>query len=483
MSCGYVSDRSTVRKVYIKANVKQAASPHFYQQLQRFGERPAAIEAEVELNYRQLAERCESFAERLQQPGLGRQLVFIKAHNSIATLISYVSCLQQHHVVVLLDPQIAPERLAALIAAYQPHCLIEQGQIERAHSRPLPLAPELALLLSTSGSTGSPKQVCLSAANLQANAASICAYLPIEVSDRTITTLPFQYSYGLSVINSQLLAGSCIVFNQHSLLSREFWQQFKQQQISSFAGVPYSYEMLLKLRFTRMELTHLRYFTQAGGKLAAESVRQLAEYAKATDKQFFVMYGQTEATARMAYVASEQVLLKPESIGRAIPGGEFSLRDAKGQTIDTPMQSGELIYRGANVMLGYASNSAQLAQFSPLSELATGDIAYRDADGDYVICGRLKRFIKISGLRINLDEVESLLQQQGYQCYCVGDDTTLKVALLAAQETKPVQMWLSRQLGIHFQAIEVHPLDVAPLSANGKVDYPALNAQLTEANA
>ena len=465
----------------MKANVKQAASPHFYQQLQRFSERQAAIEAGLELSYRQLAERCAEFAERLRQPGLDRQLVFIKAHNSITTLISYVSCLQQH-VVLLLDPDIQPERLAALLDAYQPHCMIEQEKIELRHNRPLPLAPGLALLLSTSGSTGSPKQVCLSAANLQANAESICAYLPIEASDRTITTLPFYYSYGLSVINSHLLAGSCIVFNQHSLLSREFWQVFKQQHISSFAGVPYSYDMLLKLRFTRMELPHLRYFTQAGGKLAVAAVRELAEYAKAHDKQFFVMYGQTEATARMAYVPSEQILLKPETIGRAIPGGEFSLRDVKGLNIDTPMQSGELIYRGANVMLGYASNSAQLAEFSPLTELATGDLAYRDADGDYVISGRLKRFIKIAGLRVNLDEVESLLQQQGFQCYCVGDDTTLKVALLAQQETKPVQMWLSRQLGIHFQAIKVHPLDVAPLGANGKVDYPALNAQLTEAD-
>lgn len=439
----------------------------------------AAIEGEQRLSYSQLAIQSAAFGQYSNQfTNLNRTLIFLKAHNNIATLVAYLAALQSQHIIMLLDPALSEEKLQALVHAYQPNLIIENQQITLLHNKSLNLAPNLALMLSTSGSTGSAKQVCLSASNLQANSESICAYLPVLPSDVTITTLPFFYSYGLSVINSHLLAGATILFNSHSVVSREFWQLFKQHQVSSFAGVPYSYEMLLRLRFERMELPSLRYFTQAGGKLAVDKVKQLAQYAKEQNKQFFMMYGQTEASARMAYVPSELIADKPHTIGRAIPKGTFSLQDDAGKTIIQTDQVGELVYSGPNIMLGYAEHVKDLAEFRPLTVLATGDLAYQDEDGDYVICGRTKRIVKLFGERVNLDEVEDLIAQQGYQCYCLGDDAKLQVAVLNHNNIKELKMWLSVQLQVNHHAIDVVNVATLPLTANGKKDYPALKTML-----
>jgi long-chain acyl-CoA synthetase len=455
--------------------VNSVEPSYFYQLTQPPAQTVAAIEGNDSITYAALAERC---ADRVGQIKAHSQLpcslIFLKAHNNIATLVVYLAALQSGQPTMLLDPAITDEKLASLLKIYQPNLLIENQDIKLLHTKALTLSPDLALLLSTSGSTGSAKQVCLSTSNLHSNAQSICQYLPIQPSDITITTLPFFYSYGLSVINSHLLAGACIVFNQHAMVSREFWQQFKDRQISSFAGVPYSYEMLLRLRFERMDLPSLRYFTQAGGKLAVDKIEQLAAYAKSTNKQFFVMYGQTEATARMAYLASDLAEQKPNAIGRAIPGGEFALWDDKQQLIEQTEQAGELIYRGPNVMLGYANTLAELANFSHFSVLKTGDIAYRDSDGDYVICGRTKRIVKLFGERVNLDEVETLIAQQGYQCFCLGEEAKLHVAVVKHPNVNELKMWLSTQLQVNPHAVEVVNVFDLPMTANGKKDYPAL---------
>lgn len=452
---------------------------YFYQLSNKPPQAIAVIEGQESVSYSALALHCSSKCEQIKAAAqTSRALIFLKAHNNIATLVVYLAALQSGQPTMLLDPAISDEKLSGLIDAYEPNLLIENQNISVLHTKSLELAPQLALMLSTSGSTGSAKQVCLSTSNLHSNAESICQYLPIQASDTTITTLPFFYSYGLSVINSHMLVGACIVFNQHSLVSREFWQAFKQHKITSFAGVPYSYEMLLRLRFERMDLPSLRYFTQAGGKLTVEKIQQLARYATANNKQFFVMYGQTEATARMAYLKSELTESKAHCIGQAIPGGEFALWDANGKPIKQNETPGELVYRGPNVMLAYANKQDELAQFTVLKELKTGDIAYRDSDGDYVICGRAKRMLKLFGERINLDEVEDLIAQQGHECYCLGDDAKLHVAVLKHNNIKELKMWLSAQLGVNHHVIDVVNVESLPMTANGKKDYPAVKAML-----
>lgn len=438
------------------------------------GHHLALIQGQQQLTYNQLEQKVAAFVLQLSDIP---SLYFLKASNDIETVIAYLACLRSKHVLMLLDAELSDDKLAPLLEAYQPNAIISAGEIKSFSAYTHKFSPELALLLSTSGSTGSPKQVALSLKNLNANAHSICQYLPIKSTDKTITTLPMHYSYGLSVINSHLLAGACIVLNEHSVLSREFWQDFKHHQISSFAGVPYSYEMLLRLRFTNMTLPSLRYFTQAGGKLAKDKVIQLVEYAQQTDKQFFVMYGQTEATARMAFMEQNKALDKPESIGQAIPGGEFRLVDEQGRTISEAGQSGELCYSGGNVMLGYCQHYTDLAVLDSDTWLHTGDVATFDEEGDYTITGRLKRFIKVFGQRLNLDDIEHYLAQKGLETYCMGEDNKLQIAVKNNNDIKALKQLICQHLQIHHTVVQLISVSELPLTSNGKKAYQNLQAE------
>lgn len=458
----------------------------FFAELAKFKNSTAVIDGDFRLSYQQLAEKCDEFAQQVLAQYPEKTLVLLKAQNDHLSLVAYLSCLRLAYPLMLVDPDINPEQLANLQKTYQAGCVIEKLNIHTldgdgdGDGDKGQFADELALLLSTSGSTGSAKQVCLSANNLQANAESICEYLPILATDKTITTLPFFYSYGLSVINSHLLVGACIVFSRSSVVSREFWQVFKQQEISSLAGVPYTYEMLLRLRFERMDLPSLRYFTQAGGKLKKQLVLRLAEYAAQSNKPFFVMYGQTEATARMAYLNSETVQTKPDSIGQAIPYGKLSLLDEQGKVITVSNQVGELVFQGPNIMLGYAESAQDLLVFKKITSLATGDLAYCDQEGDYFIQGRIKRFIKLFGQRLNLDEVEQLLAQKKLESYCTGDDTKLIVAIENCSNIKQLTTDISQALKLHRSVIKVFSVAELPLNANGKKDYQQVLEWATE---
>ncbi|MDN4500895.1 AMP-binding protein [Alteromonadaceae bacterium BrNp21-10] len=437
----------------------------FFQQLPQHGHNLALIEGEQRLDYLQLQQQVDAFKQRLPVAGL----VLLKASNNIPSMVAYLACLQAQLPMILVDKKINDGYQQTLVDTFKVNALIADGEVQVLSTSAVNIDPQLALLLSTSGSTGSPKQVALSAANLQANAQSICDYLPIESSDVTITTLSPHYSYGLSVINSHLLAGASIVLNEHSVISREFWQTFEQHQVTSFAGVPYTYEMLLRLRFTQKSWPSLRYFTQAGGKLSEDKVSLLAEYAKQHNQQFFVMYGQTEATARMAYNAHPDK--KPASIGKAIPKGELSLLDDNGQTIDDCHQQGELVYRGDNIMLGYANNATELRQFTQSDTLATGDIALRDEEGDYIICGRIKRMIKLFGVRISLDEVERILVDKGVEVAVIGNDNALQIVLAQPNDVAAIEQLICQKMQLHPSVVEVKLVAELPRTQNNKIDY------------
>ncbi len=457
----------------------------FFQQVARHGDKLAIIDGDRQISYAQLAELCDELAESLASLH-SKAVIFILAKDSLSTVVAYLTCLQQGHCAMLLSPNSSEQSLAQLQAQYQPHCILSATDdllpaihwCEKPHTQSL--CADLALLLSTSGSTGSAKQVALSFANLHNNAQMIVNYLPITEQDRALCTLPLFYSYGLSVLNSHLLVGACCVFTSFSMVNREYWQLFDDLKINSFAGVPHSYQMLKRLRFTQKSLPYLRYFTQAGGKLDADSVLELAEYAQQQGKQFYVMYGQTEATARMAYLAPEKVLSKPQSIGQAIPAGQLSLMDDNGTTIEAAHIEGELVYSGQNVMLGYASKVQDLAHFEPTAVLHTGDLGYRDDEGDYFITGRIKRIIKPFGQRISLDDAERVVSEKGYPAYCAGDDQILVVAILNPQEpeksdwAKGLKRQLASHFALHVSAIEVLVLNQLPINENGKKDYLAI---------
>ncbi|WJG10576.1 AMP-binding protein [Aliiglaciecola sp. LCG003] len=458
----------------------------FFNDLYKHSGKLALIDGSVKLTYSQLDETCTKLQSEIEdQIGKTKQLILLKAANTSATLIAYLSCLRLGHAIMLVNPDIEELQLNHIQQNFSASLLVcgTENQttklIKYQNTQPVTRA-ELALLLPTSGSTGGAKHVALSYQNLDANAESIGQYLPIEANDLTLCALPFFYSYGLSVINSHLRKGACCVFTRSSPMTREYWQLFELHKISSFAGVPFVYDMLLRLRFTQKDLPHLRYFTQAGGKLDEEKVKILANYARSNGKQFYVMYGQTEATARMAYLAPDQVAIKPSAIGKAIPGGKFELIGKQGQVISAVNQVGELKYFGPNIMLGYVNQDSDFDRLAPLPFLMTGDLAFRDQQGDYFISGRKSRLIKLFGKRIELDEVESELQAQGLITYCGGSDKGLIVAVtqqnLTAKDLSDadLQRIVADKLAVHISAVEVRLLTELPRTVAGKKDYSSL---------
>ncbi|MEH0938383.1 AMP-binding protein [Micromonospora psammae] len=445
----------------------------FVRDLATHGDRPAVVTADGVLSYVELAARVDQTARRL---GDGRRLVLVSGANSVDSLVAYLAGLRAGHPVLLV-PGDGPA-VAALTEAYDPDVVVGpvEGRwtiTERRRGSAHTPHPDLALLLSTSGSTGSPKLVRLSAANLQANAESIAEYLAVRDTDRAATSLPLHYCYGLSVVNSHLARGAALILTDHSVADTCFWELFRAARGTSFAGVPYTFDLLDRVGFAAMDLPHLRYVTAAGGRLAPAQVVRYAELGRRNGWDLFVMYGQTEATARMAYLPPDLAVDHPAAIGVPVPGGAFRLAPVA----DHPdPEVGELVYAGPNVMLGYAGSPADLALGRTVDELHTGDLARRTPEGLYEIVGRRSRFAKILGLRVDPQQIETLLAAHGVAATCVGGDDELVVAVVGQGDPRRVRRLVADEIGLPPRAVQVLPLAELPRLASGKPDLAALRA-------
>lgn len=472
----------------------------FFNALNRYENHIAVVdETGVQLTYGEL----ESYAKKIGELIPKRSLAFCYCENAAGSLCSYVACLYNSIVVLLLSSSIDKELNQELLNCYKPSYVFFPAEeennfqdyveiykeyqyilLERKEKEKISMYEELALLLTTSGSTGSPKLVKQSYTNIQSNAQAIAEYLELDATERPITTLPMNYTYGLSIINSHLQVGATVCMTTKGILQKEFWDFFKEQQATSFGGVPYTYEILKKLRFFHMDLPSLRTITQAGGKLSPELHKEFAEYAKEQGKQFVVMYGQTEATARMAYLPYDKSLEKYGSMGIAIPGGRFELIDEDGQVIEQSDVVGELVYYGPNVTLGYAEKPEDLKNGDERrGRLITGDMAKRDENGYYYIVGRKKRFLKIFGNRVNLDECERMVKNEfpGIECACGGTDDKLCIYYTNSQlEDKEmgeeIKRFLSQKTGLHPSAFVSVWVEKIPKNEAGKILYKELEA-------
>ncbi|MPW28667.1 AMP-binding protein [Agarivorans sp. B2Z047] len=427
------------------------------------------------LSYKQLLVQVADMFESLSRvTPITRPLVLLQLDTSINAVVVYITCLHHNLPVILAAPTADVDDLLLRYEVNLHVVALEQGiECTSICTEQHALNTKIAVLLSTSGSTGSPKLVMLSKQNIESNAKSIVEYLDISSEERALSSLPFYYSYGLSVLNSHLVAGASMVLGPADLLSKQLWQQAKQHRATSFAGVPFSYEMLLKLRLERVLPDSITTLTQAGGKLAEKTINQLSAFAKNNQKRFFVMYGQTEATARMAYIDNQDLEVYPGSIGQAIPGGELMLKPSTPKLTHQQQDNvGELIYRGPNVMLGYAKTLADLCKpdLAEMQQLATGDLAYC-LNKRYYIVGRIKRIIKLRGIRFSLDELETGLKQslEADWLFCSGEDDRLVVIFGKGCNQEQSQAFL-RQKGIHPTLVSHYSLAKPLYNQNGKPD-------------
>jgi len=468
----------------------------------------ALIESQKHLTYDDLKKRVSSVTQVLKHTPntpnnlntANKKLIFLFSENTIASITAYLGAVNGGHAVCLLDETVDEQFKKELITAYHPHLIfskqlstnilsnIPYHRIDSHLSEPVlyalndmslspPLHPELQLLLTTSGTTGSPKLVRLSKKQILSNASSIISYLRVTKSERAMMHLPFHYSYGLSVLHTHLLQGASLVLPSASVVQQGFWSTLQQEGCTSLAAVPYTIQMIDRMRIDLALYPSLTTLTQAGGHLDKELVLKYSAVMQKKGGRFVVMYGQTEATARMAYLPPESLPGKAGSIGRAIPGGELSLMDGE-RAVTTPGEAGELVYRGPNVMLGLAAQAEDLIKGDELhGVLHTGDVGTFDAEGFFYVTGRMKRFAKVYGLRISLDDIERRISSNGWGRAAVKSGDGLILIYLEGADAvgcRECVEKLSALYHLHPETVRCIPMKALPVTAAGKIDYQAL---------
>jgi len=404
---------------------------YFFQKLKKFKKNNALIlENRKHITYNELLLISKQISEKIEKK---KKLIFLLGQNNLESVAGYISFINKGHSVALLDFRINEIFLKRLINVYKPSYIFCEKEkikknnlyssilkyksynlLKRSNDEIKSINKDLMLLMSTSGTTGSPKFVRQSYLNVSSNTENIIKYLKIKNKDITITSLPLTYVYGLSVINTHLFAGATIVLTNYSMVEKKFWNLVSDFKVNNFSGVPYNYSIIEKISAKGLPRS-LKYTTQAGGKMSNVLIKKIINIYKKNKIKLIQMYGASEATSRMSYLKWKYAFKKVGSIGKPIPGGSFYLIDNKGKKIKEKNKKGELVYKGKNVCMGYAQNFKELS-FSDKKKglLHTGDIAYKDKDGFYYIVGRKNRYIKIYGIRVNLSELESILLKKGF---------------------------------------------------------------------
>jgi len=423
-----------------------------------------------------------------------RELVFCLCKNTVASAAGYYAFYENSDVALLLDVALPSEMLASLVSEYFPAYIwvpcardfdgktvlsFKDYHLIKTGCTSPPLNSDLSFLLATSGSTGSSKLVRHKYGNLEHNAEVVSEAFGWDENERGICQLPMHYTMGLSVINSILNVGGTALLCDTGLASGEFWDFFKNEQATSFTGVPFSYEILLKMRFQKMDLPHLKTICCGGGKLSEESFKKLADYASVTSRRFFSTFGATETSARCAYLSPDLACEKLLSVGRAFRDGELLLIDKNGQVISSIEAEGELVYRGKNVTMGYSKTHEDLTKGDEWNEeYVLGDIARRDSDGCYYIVGRTSRFLKIYGRRVSLDTTETLIGSKfGIDCVCAGTDTRMEIFVtMGGAECDIIQLLVDKTT-LPKAVFSVFVVDEIPRMSNGKADYARLRRE------
>ena len=421
-----------------------------------------------------------------------RPLVFILCKNEIQPIVFFLSCLHHGAVPLLLNADINELLLHELIQIYSPtHYLAPEkvplfnhlshedydGYVLCELKKEPPLMnSQLSFLLSTSGSTGSPKLVRHKADNIITNVKNVSRALEITPNDRAIAALPVYFTQGLSTVCANLYAGASVLLTTHPLTTKPFWDFIKEYEATSFSGIPYSFEILDRLRFCAMKLPTLTTINQGGGRLTNEMFSKFASYAQVNKKKFIATYGSTETTSRMAYLPHHMAVAKTGSVGIAMPYGNIKLLDEKGSEITTPHVVGEILYSGGNVTLGYATCVEDLQNGDERNgKYSTGDLAYFDEDDCLFIVGRKTRFVKLFGFRIGLDDIERMIKNEiTPDCATIGNAKIVTIFLTDTALADKTRLLISNKTGIHISGFEIKIINVIPKNNVGKTLYTKL---------
>jgi acyl-CoA synthetase (AMP-forming)/AMP-acid ligase II len=447
------------------------------------------LEDRTTLTYGELTEAVSEFQRALRYED--KALVLCAGDRDLPTLLAYLAALRLGHTVAFLPAS------NEILSAYQPEFVVlARGSGTGLSDLGYHPAAELvagatifrrkncqsadkiyadtALLLATSGSTGSPKTVRLSYSGLVDNTAAIVRALGITAAERAPTTLPITHAYGLSVLNTHLSAGAGIVLGDRSPLSLAMWDHLVRSGATSFAAVPTTYAAFGPAHVNLLGRSKIRTMTQSGARLGDELTMRLVRMMDQQDGRFFVMYGQTEATSRIARLDPADLPSRLGSVGTAVPGGTITIRPAPAHARAVPGE-GAVHYRGPGVMLGYATGRADLGRGAEVDVLDTGDLGYL-REGYLYLTGRTKRIVKVLGVRTSLDDLERLVEQPGHPTavICGTDDVVHLVGAGDAVVHEQQRQQLVESLGVPSRHVVFRPVDHLPRTPGGKVDYRAL---------
>lgn len=443
------------------------------------------------ITYGELAEMMVKVGQKVEP----RSIIFILCKNTIGSMIGYLGFIENDAIPLNLSSKIDEVLLYNLLDTYLPAYLwVPEEDAEKIEGEVLfssygytllktgnekyPINNKLQFLMTTSGSTGSPKLVRYKKGNLEANAKNVARAFGWSEKERPICDLGMQYTMGLNVINTHLYVGATVLLTTYNIMSGEFWDYIKSQCATNFTGVPFSYDLFYRLRFERMDLPNLTTLSEGGGKLTDARFAQLAEYAQRTGKRFIASFGTTETSARMACLPAELAMTKIGSIGRAIPEGELFLIDSDGTILTDSVAEGEMCYKGPNVTMGYAICKEDLLKDDEFNgEYHTGDMARRDEDGCYYVTGRLSRFLKLLSYRVSLDQCERLIQQEfGIECACSGTDQRMNIYITYESKKIEVLEFISSKLNLYKSLFRIIVVDEIPRNDSGKIQYRLLDA-------
>ena len=466
----------------------------FFDKLEMHSSRVALISENFEiLNFHDLIKIVEQICKKIKK----RSLIFILADNSVESVAGYIAFIRSNCVVMLIDSKTQINEFNILFKKYMPdflwcnknnllkfqknflsltHKMGNFHLLENKKKIKFTMDENLMLLISTSGSLGSPKCVKLSYKNILNNSLAIVDYLKIENSDRTITTLPMNYSYGLSIINTHLYSGASIILNNKTLIDKLFWKLFYNYKANNFNGVPYTFEILQKIGLQKIFNINVKYITQAGGKMNEKYIKEITKQCIKNNIKFYIMYGQTEASPRMSYLEMNRSPNKVGSIGRPISGGKFWIENDKGKKINKINETGELIYSGDNIFMGYSNDFKDLNKKDEnYNKLCTGDLVKKDKEGFYFLVGRKKRFIKLYGDRISLDYIENKLKLKNYSTACIGKDDQLIIINERKRDMKVKKDLIAKIINIIPSRFNLKEINNLPKNKSGKILYNQLN--------
>lgn len=432
-----------------------------------------------------------------------RELIFILCKNSIGALAAHIACVEEKIVPLMISSKMDHELLDNLLSIYMPAYLwVPKEDVEslldyydykeiyekydysllKTGNETAKLYDDLAMLLTTSGSTGSPKLVRHCYKNLYENAKNVANFFGFNENEHAWIDLQLHYTMGLNVACSNLFAGATLYMTTYTMMDKRYWDFYNKSNITNMTGVPYNYEMLKRLKFFKQEHPSLKIMAEGGGRLTDELFTLCAEYAKEKNIKFFATFGTSETTARLAYLEPQMAIKKIGSIGKAIPNGELFLLNDTGESIDEAEAIGELAYRGPNVTLGYALKKEDLLLGDERKGIyKTGDIAKRDSEGYYYILGRKGRFLKLFGYRVGLDECERLIKDRfNIECACAGNDQQMDIFITFEGMEQEIRKYISEKTRIQINAFAVNVISELPRNEVGKILYKDLKVEKTD---